>query len=110
VPASGSCWSMVAASKQQLIGPLRSPETYVGYERSENFVSRGAAIGSASHVCYPRSIGAQSMVARRRVDDGWVFASNLDSYRRFGGRAIRARLESEAGEAHGATLKHIVAQ
>jgi len=31
-------------------GDVRSPETYVGYDRAENFISRGGAVKDAAHV------------------------------------------------------------
>ena len=41
---------------------LKSPETYVGYERTENFASPGgASIEQESRLCCPRAVGAQSL-------------------------------------------------
>ena len=39
---------------------LRSPENYVGFERTENFASPGGIVaGQASHVCAARAVAAE---------------------------------------------------
>ena len=50
-------------------GSLRSPETYVGYERTERFASPGGAVlDKQPRLCCPRAVEAQSLGAFRRLD------------------------------------------
>ena len=50
-------------------GSLRSPETYVGYERTERFASRGGAVLDKSHVyAVPARLGSQLLGAFGRLD------------------------------------------
>ncbi len=49
---------------------LRSPENYLGYGRSENFVSGGGEFGEASRLRSPGAVAPQSMGAFRQVDGG----------------------------------------
>ena len=52
-------------------GSLRSPENYLGYERTENFESPGGAVpGPAAPLRGARAIGAQSLGPLGRLDDG----------------------------------------
>ncbi len=47
---------------------VESPETYVGYDRAENFVSPSGVVQDASHVYARRFAGAQRVGPRRRLD------------------------------------------
>ena len=50
---------------------LRSPETYTGYERTENFASPGGALPGKPHVyCRPSAAAAQSLGLVRGLDRG----------------------------------------
>ena len=50
---------------------LQSPENYLGYERTENFASRGGAVhDEKSHLYRSNAVGSQSMGVVRRLDDG----------------------------------------
>ena len=85
--SSSSCWprpaarasvttwyrSMPAGAKPPPIGAAcRSPENYVGYERTENFASPGGAVPDRAHTSTPLPNGCGSINGRSRATGRWA--------------------------------------
>jgi thiol-disulfide isomerase/thioredoxin len=64
-------------------GSLKSPENYVGYERTENFASRGGAVSDKPHVY---AAPAKLKLNHWALSGDWTVAKNLTALNKPNGR------------------------